>query len=120
MNGRRGRQACFFSAMHSLDDSLPEANDVPASVPKMEPYKHSKKNRSWCSLHIKIVQDRGSKFSKTGSFAIILYNTMPTEALVKVVNFNRNDSETEILFDKRQTTASHRRYTHVWIYWNRR
>ena len=32
---------------------------------------------------------------------MIPYNTMPTEAVEKVAKFNRNDSATEILFDKR-------------------
>ena len=35
------------------------------------------------------------------SFAIILYNTMPREALVKAVKVNRNDSEPENLLYKR-------------------
>ena len=34
-------------------------------------------------LDQKIAQDRGLKITPTGSFSIILYNTMPTEGLVK-------------------------------------
>ena len=55
---------------------------------------------------LKIAQERGLKFGKTGSFAIILKNTMPTGALAKMVKFNRNNSETEILFDKRPSQVT--------------
>ena len=69
----------------------------------MAPYTQSKRPDldARYIIDLKIAQDRGLKFGQTGSFAIILYNTMPTGALVKVVKFNRNNSETEILFDKR-------------------
>ena len=39
---RTGRQACFFSAMHPLDNPLPEVSDVPTGVPEMVHHKHSK------------------------------------------------------------------------------
>ena len=75
--------------MHPLDTSLPEASDVPTGVPKMVPYKCS--NRPGLD----------AVYFQADSFAIILYNTMPREALVKAVKVNRNDSEPENLLYKR-------------------
>ena len=79
--------------MHPLDTSLPEASNVPTGVPKMVPHKHS--NRSdrdaVYTFDLKIAPDQG----------FVLYNTMPTDASVKVLKFNRNHSESEILSDKR-------------------
>ena len=84
--------------MHPLDNTVSEESDVSSSVRKMAPYTHS--NRPDFDAIFKfdftIGQDRGLKSFQYGSSAIILKST-------KVVNFNRNDAETETLFDKRQT-----------------
>ena len=68
---------------------------------------------------MKIAPDRGFKKYQTGSFAIILYNTMPSEALVRVVNFPKKNSETVILFDTRPTQVTEI-YTPIQFFWNRR
>ena len=85
-------------------------------VPKTVPHKHSK-DQTLYIFDLEIAQDRGLKFYQTDSFAITLSSTTPTEALVKVLHSNRNDSETEILFDNRppQVTKVSRTY-----YWNRK
>ena len=49
-------------------------------------------------------------FDQTGSCATILYNTMPTEALVKVVKFNRQVGDRNSI--RLETTAIHTSYTH--------
>ena len=86
---------------------MPEASDVATG----------------CSTHsnavfvydLKIAQCRGLKCCQICGFAMILYNTMPTEALVKVMEIKSDDSETEILFDKRlpQVTSVTRSYSPV-------
>ena len=91
-------QRCIHWILH-----CPKKAVSPTSVPKMVPYKHSGRPDldAVYMFDLKIAQDRGLKFCHTRSFAIILFNTMPTEASVKVMKFNRNDSETDSLFDKR-------------------
>ena len=68
--------------MHPLVNSLLEASNVFTSVPKMAPYKNSNRPDldAVYTFDLKIAQDRGLKFYQTGSFAIILFHTMPTEA----------------------------------------
>ena len=48
------------------------------------------------TFDVKIDLDRGLTFFQTGSFAIVLCNTMPSEAWVRVVKLH--NSETQILF----------------------
>ena len=64
---------------------------------------------SWCSLHIFLLEDRTkprTELCQPGSFAIILQNTMLTEASVIVKIRGTNSGRWE-------TTASHRSCTHV-------
>ena len=109
---RRGRQACFFSAMTHWRRLCPISQNSPRT------------NLDWCTANIpivpdldavytfdvKIAQDRGLTFHQTCSCAIILNNTMPSDALVE---FNRNDSETEI-------TTRHTSDTLIHFFGNRR
>ena len=94
--------------MHPLDNSLPEVSDVPTGAPNIMPYKHSHRPDLGAvyiyDLHI--AQDRGLTFYQTGSFAIILYNTIPRDAWVKVMKFIRNNLESDILFEKRPTQGT--------------
>ena len=53
---------------------------------------------------LKLGQDRGLTLYHTRSFTTILSDTMPSEALVRVVKFF--NSETEILFDTRSAEVT--------------
>ena len=65
-----------------------------------------------------IAQDRGLKFLQTGSFWIILYDTMPPEPLVRVVKLHH--SETEILFDTRSGKVTDATRSIIRFKWNGR
>ena len=67
------------------------------------------------TLNLKIAQDRRLQIYQTCSFAIVLFNTMPSEALVRVVKIHRKDWETKV-FIRYKTSASHSRYTRVQFY----
>ena len=59
------------------------------------------------NLHLKIAQDRRLiEWYQTGSFANIQYDTVPCEALVKVVKFHQENSKTEKLFDTRSAKVT--------------
>ena len=92
-------KARFFAAKNLL----PEAIDVSTNGTQDGASQALKKKPDLDAVYmfvLKIAQDRGITFYQTSSFAIVLYYTMPTE-LVNITKFNRNKSETEILFDKR-------------------
>ena len=73
---------------------LLEASDVSTGVPIMVPYKKSKRLDldAVDIFDLRIAQDRGLKFYQSDRFSIILYNTMPTEALPNVLKYHRNHS----------------------------
>ena len=49
---------------------------------------------------LRLAQNKGSEFWKTITNAIILYDSMPADCLVKVVGRNWDESEAEILHQK--------------------
>ena len=61
------------------------------------------------TLDSKIAQDR----RWTCSFSIVLFNTMPSEALVRVVKFQNKKSETEILFFVQQHGRPQKAHEHM-------
>ena len=98
---RRGRQACFFSAMTHWRRHCPISQISPRT------------NLDWCTANIpnipapdavytfdvKIAQDRGLTFHQTCSCAIILNNTMPSDALVELtgtIRRQRSPRDTQV------------------------
>ena len=55
---------------------------------------------------LNIAQDRGLKTDQTSSFSIIIFDTMPSEVLVRVVKLHKENSETEISFDTRSANVT--------------
>ena len=79
---------------------------------------HIRKDHAVYTFDLKIAQARGLNIYQTGSFSIILYDTMPSEALVRVVKFYQWNSRQIFSFGTR--SASLRCYTLVQFCWNRR
>ena len=123
---RKGRQACFSSAMDQLEGAIARLHFIHnerASNGAQQTVKKSGGSYAVHTFDLEIAQHRGLTLYQTDSTAIILCNTKPPEAFVRVVIFHRKNLETEILFDTRrtqETKASHRSYTPIQFFWNRR
>ena len=59
--------------------------------PRMAHVKHSKRagHDEVYVFDLKIAQDRGLPFDQTGSFPLFLYDTMPSEATMRVVKVHK-------------------------------
>ena len=94
---RRGRRACFFIAMHPLDNSLPAANDIPTGAPKMVPYyKHTYKPEfdAVFAFDLQIAH-------QTGSFACFCITPCR-----RSIGKSGSGQQREVLFDKRSTQVT--------------
>ena len=103
---RRGRQAYFFSAMDPLEEPLPDLKEFTSDEPLMVHFKHMERpDHEVYTFDLKIAQDRGLTFIKPRSFAITMYDTKPSAALVRVVNLKKPRRQ-KIFFDTRSAKVT--------------
>ena len=92
--------------MHPLEEPLPGFKEFPSDEPLMVHFKHSeRKDHEVYTFDLKIAQDRGLTFIKPRSFAITLYDTMTSEALVRIVNLKKPRRQKN-LFDTRSAKVT--------------
>ena len=95
----------------------PMFTEFTTKEPRMMHYKHSKGADLDVvyTLDLNFAQDRGVTFNQIGSIAILLKNTMPSEALVRIVKSLKKELGVIILFGTRspQFTEGSRTYSSI-------
>ena len=94
---REGRQTRF------LRQSIPRNIDAHSSIrtEKNSIQIEMTTNAHWFDL--RLAHNKGLELWQTMNNAIILYDSMPADCLVKVAERNLDHTEAEILFEKRRT-----------------
>ena len=100
---REGRKTCFFSAVDPIVATMLtlrfEENE-PRAIPSKLRWRPAQNAVFW--FEWRPAQHKGLEFCQTISNAILLYDSMPPDCLVKVVKRNLDDTEADILHEKEQ------------------
>ena len=99
---RKGRQTCFFTTVDptvaTMLTSRFEENEPRTILCQL---KCGPMHNAVHWFVLRLAQNKGLEFWQTINHAIILYCSMPAECLVKIVKRNLDDTEADILHEKK-------------------
>ena len=88
------RQTVFFLPMNPMDKEHKDTEKFDLEAPRLARYMHKARKKHQNTVywvHIKVAQKKGLMFYQTRSNAIVLYNTLPTYFIPKVVRVETGD-----------------------------
>ena len=100
-------KTCFFTAIDPMVATmlaLQHKEDEPRNIHYLFQWRPA--HHAVCWFDLRLAQNRGLEFWQTINSAIILYGSIPTHFLVKVVRRKLDDAEVEILCEKEQAGQS--------------